>query len=88
MNSATSSTPLNQVLQPIVECLTREVAERVVNAPMRADLQERLNSLASKANEGVLTAAEQSEYEQYVEGIDLLGIFKAQARLALLRMTS
>lgn len=39
-----------------------------------------------KANEGELTAEEQIEYEQYVEGIDLLGIFKAQARLALLRM--
>ena len=50
--------------------------------------QDRLNFLAEKANDGVLTVEEQYEYEQYVEGIDLLGIFKAQARLALLRLTA
>ena len=88
MSTTTPSTPLNRVLQPISECLTRDVAERVINAPLNGDLQERLNVLAEKANDGALTAEEQYEYEQYVEGIDLLGIFKAQARLALLRLTS
>ncbi len=88
MSAITPSTPLNRVLQPISECLTRDVAERVINVPLNQDLQERLNVLAEKANDGVLTAEEQYEYEQYVEGIDLLGIFKAQARLALLRLTS
>ena len=88
MGTTTPSTPLNRVLQPISECLTRDVAERVINAPLNEDLQERLNVLAEKANDGLLTVEEQYEYEQYIEGIDLLGIFKAQARLALLRLTS
>lgn len=88
MSTSTPSSPLNRVLQPISECLTRDVAERVINAPLNGDLQDRLNFLAEKANDGVLTVEEQYEYEQYVEGIDLLGIFKAQARLALLRLTA
>jgi hypothetical protein len=88
MSITTPSTPLNRVLQPISECLTRDVAERVINTPLDGDLQKRLNFLAEKANEGVLTVDEKYEYEQYVEGIDLLGIFKAQARLALLRLTA
>lgn len=74
---------LDRVLEPVVECLTREVAERLVNARLDAGLQARLDDLAAKANEGQLVPEERVEYEEYVEGLDLLAIFKAQARLAL-----
>ncbi|MBL8812852.1 MAG: hypothetical protein JNM43_21985 [Planctomycetaceae bacterium] len=86
MSPTAPTTPLNRILQPLSDCLTRDVAERVVNLRLHEDLQQRLSVLAEKANEGELTAEERVEYEQYVEGIDLLGIFKAQARLALMRM--
>lgn len=80
--------PLDRILQPLSECFTRDVAERVANVRLHEDLQARLNVLAEKANDGQLTVEESLEYEQYIEGIDLLGLCKAQARLALLRMSS
>ena len=46
-------------------------------------LQSCLDDLAAKAGTGTLTPAEQHLYEEYVEGVDLLGIFKAKARSLL-----
>jgi len=74
---------LDKLLEPVSECLTRDVAERLVNARLDANMQTRLDELAAKANEGLLAPEERVEYEEYVEGLDLLAIFKAQARLAL-----
>jgi hypothetical protein len=55
--------------------LTPEVSQRTVNL--------RLDRLAAKANEGQLTDDERQEYEEFVEGIDLMGILKARARTVL-----
>ena len=86
MIQAAPPSPMDRILQPVTECLTRDVAERLVNSRIDNGLQLRLDELAAKANEGRLSADERAEYEDYVEGIDLLAIFKAQARLALSRL--
>ena len=86
MIQAAPPSPMDRILQPVTECLTRDVAERLVNSCIDNGLQLRLDELAAKANEGRLSADERAEYEDYVEGIDLLAIFKAQARLALSRL--
>jgi hypothetical protein len=88
MSIIAPKTHLDRILQPLAECFTRDVAERVAKLRLHEDLQARLNVLAEKANDGQLTVEESLEYEQYIEGIDLLGLFKAQTRLALLRMSS
>jgi hypothetical protein len=76
---------LDQLLDPIADCLTPEVARRI--AGMRADeqTQTRINELAAKANEGTLTTEERADYLGYVEAIDLISILQAKARLVVNR---
>ena len=74
---------LNRFLRPFTECLTPEVAQRIVNLQLDVQSQARLDELAAKANEGQLTDDERQEYEEFVEGIDLMGILKARARTVL-----
>jgi len=76
-------TPLARLLEPVSRCLTPEVARRIVN--LRADpvMQERLDELADKSTEGILTEEEREEYETYVHAIDFIAILQAQSRSLL-----
>jgi hypothetical protein len=78
-------TVLDRFLDPLTECLTPDVARRIVDLKIDPRLQSRLDELAAKANDGTLTPAETHEYQEYVDGIDLVGILKAKARLSLVR---
>jgi len=71
------------MLQPVTDCLTPEVAQRIVASRIDEKTQSRIDELAGKANRGTLTKEEQDEYSQFVEYIDLLGVIKAKARLIL-----
>ena len=79
---------LDRFLRPLAECLTPEVAQRIVDLELDSHSQARLDELAAKANEGHLTDAERQEYEEFVDGIDLMGILKARARTALVNHSS
>ena len=81
-------TVLDHFLRPFTECLTPEVAQRIVNLQLDSHSQARLDELAAKANEGQLTDNERQEYEEFVEGIDLMGILKARAQTVLARSIS
>lgn len=72
-----------QMLQPVTDCLTPEVAQRIVASRLGAQTQARIDELAGKANRGTLSGEEQGEYAQFVEYIDLIGIIKAKARRLL-----
>ncbi len=83
MAEASSNAALDRLLVPLTECLTPEVARRIVDIRADADTQQRLDELAAKANEGQLTDQEQDEYHAYVEAIDLVTVFQAKARTLL-----
>ena len=83
-----NTTVLDRFLGPFTECLTPEVAQRIVNLQLDSQSQARLDELAAKANEGQLTDDERQEYEEFVEGIDLMGILKARARTVLAQSVS
>ena len=80
-----STSVLDRFLDPVTECLTPDVAERIAALGLDAQTQSRLDELAEKANSGHLTEEERSEYEEYVDGMDLVGILKSKARKALQR---
>lgn len=52
---------------------------------MRAtpDVQERIDYLAERANEGRLTVEERAEYDSYIQGLHLIAILQAQAQTVL-----
>ena len=78
-----STTVLDRFLDPVANCLTPDVAQSIVSIGIDAQTQARLDELADKANLGALTEEERVEYEEYIEGMDLIGILKAKARKVL-----
>lgn len=83
---STISDHLDRVFEPLANCLSREVAVKIVSLRADDELQRRIDYLADQANEGLLTAEEREEYSAYVYAIDMIAILKAKAR-SLLRST-
>ena len=84
---STAAIHLDRLLEPLVGCLTAEVAAKV--ADLRADdaMQERIDYLAERANEGRLTDREREEYAGYLHAIDVIAVLQTKAR-SLLRRSS
>lgn len=85
LNSTEQKSPhfLDRLLAPFGDCLTPEVAEKLARLRAAPDVQSRIEALANKCTEGVLTADERAEYESYVHTIDVLAVLQAKARQLL-----
>ena len=83
MFMAEKTSTLDQFLDPIAECLTRDVAQRIADLRTDQRTRDRLDDLRIKANNGTLSASERAEYEDLVEGFDLFSILKAKAKAVL-----
>lgn len=83
---STTAIHLDRLLEPFAGCLSPDVAAKV--AALRADdtMQDRIDYLAQRSNEGLLTAEEREEYSGYLHAIDVVAVLQAKAR-ALLRKT-
>lgn len=77
------STILERLLAPVGRFLTPEVAREFVDMRATPDVQERIDYLAERANEGELTAKERSEYASYIQGLHLIAILQAKAQAVL-----
>ncbi len=80
------ATILDRFLDPFANCLTREVARRVVELRPDQETLTRIEQLREKSNDGCLTENERAEYEEFVEGLDIMGILKAKARAAMSKL--
>jgi hypothetical protein len=74
---------LAKILDPVVACFTREVAQQVAALQAPPELEERLAALADKCNEGLLTPEETAEYDAYIRALDVVAILQHQARALL-----
>ena len=74
----TTAAALNRILDPLDQVLTPEAARCLVAFRVSPELEARLEELAARCNAGLLTEAERSEYEYYVDGIGLIDILKAR----------
>jgi len=74
---------LDRLLDPVGRSLTPDAARKLVE--LRADpiAQQRIDELADRCNEGLLTAEERAEYESYVAAATLIAILQAKARAVL-----
>lgn len=80
-----STTVLNspqpdEILARVSECLTPEVAARILAIQIAPGVQARVDALAAKAVVGALTENERLEYEDLIEKADMLGVVKSLAR--------
>jgi hypothetical protein len=66
--------------EAISRCLDAESARRVADLQIDAPVQERIDTLAEKANEGTLSDSERSEYEALIDAADFVSILRLKAR--------
>ena len=85
MTQSSHTAALDRLLDPLEGILTPEVARQIVDLRADAATQRRIDDLAEKSTEGQLSAAEEAEYDDYVEAIDIIGILQAKARSAIAR---
>ena len=83
MKSAKTAPALDRLVGPLGECLTPETARRLL--ALRADpkLQARVDYLAGRCNNGLLTPEERAEYGDYVSYGTFIAILKSKARQLL-----
>jgi hypothetical protein len=74
---------LDRFLEPVRQFLTPDLARQLADFRADAEIQARVDELARKCNEGLLTASEQAEYEAIVEEADLIALLQAKARAFL-----
>ena len=84
---STAAIHLDRLLEPLADCLSPDVAAKV--ADLRADdaMQGRIDYLADRSNEGLLTAEEREEYAGYLHAIDVVAVLQAKARSLLPRQS-
>lgn len=81
MNRTTAT--LDRLVEPMVRTFTPEVARSLIQLRADPELQARMDQLAEKCNEGLLTSEEREEYETSVRFANYLAIIQAKARRLL-----
>ncbi len=71
---------MDGLLDPLSRCLDAESARRVVELQIATPVQERIDTLAAGANDGILNDEERSEYEALINATDFIAILKLKAR--------
>ena len=71
---------LDGLLEPLSLCLDAESSRRLVAFRIGAHVQERIETLAERANEGNLSVDERSEYEALISAADLVAILQLKAQ--------
>ena len=79
---------LDRLLEPLTDVLTPEVAVALLDLHADADLQDHIEELRRKANEGTLSTVEDAEYKDFVEAVDVISIIQAKARRFLSKQSA
>jgi hypothetical protein len=77
------STLIDELVDPLGQCLTPEVARRIVELRASANLEQRIQRLGEKCNDGQLTAEEKADYETIVRFIKFVSTLQSKARALL-----
>lgn len=79
---------LDHLLDPISEALGPDAARRLL--ALRADdaAQRRIDELAERANDGVLSAEERQQYESLVAAASVIALLQSKARAVLAGTTA
>ena len=83
MKAANRTPVLDRLLVPLGECLTPESARRVLALKADPEFQARVEYLADRNTEGLLTPEEAAEYGNYVSYATFVAILQSKARLLL-----
>ena len=73
----------NEMLDMAADCFTAATVEAMARMRLSRKQAARVDRLAAKANEGLLTTAERAEYASYIKTSELLGVLQLRARVRL-----
>jgi hypothetical protein len=79
----TTAIHLERLLEPFAECLSLDVAAKVAELQADKVTQDRVDYLADRSSEGLLTPEEREEYAGYLHAIDVIAVLQAKARKLL-----
>ena len=79
-NATAAVTAMDRMLEQLTGCLNAESAHRIVALRIDPEIQARVEVLADKANEGLLSEEDRDEYKSYIEMADLFAILKLKAQ--------
>ena len=74
---------LTRVISPDDPSLNRKVAEAILTMGFKPANQQRMNDLAEKAREGILSHAERAEADSYERVGHFVSLLKSKARRSL-----
>jgi len=83
MSDASSVDLLNDLLDPLSRCLDADSARRVAEFRVGPAVKERIQVLADKANEGLLSEDERADYEAIINTAEIISILKLKAQRQL-----
>ncbi len=88
-NSVMATTSyLDRLLEPLTEALTPKMASVLLGLRADSEMEAHIGELRRKANAGALTPAEDAEYKDFVEAVDLISIMQAKARRFLAKQSA
>ena len=79
---------LDRLLEPMTQALTPEVARAITQLRLDPETETHISELRRKANRGTLTPAEDADYKDFVEALDVVSIIQAKARRVLAKNAS
>jgi hypothetical protein len=79
---------LDRLLEPLTEAFTPKMASILLKLRADPELEAHIGELRRKANDGTLTSAEEAEYKDFVEAVDLISIMQAKGRRFLARQSA
>ncbi len=83
MTESAPNTVLDEVLDPFAECLTADVARKIVALRAPDSFQGRMQELAEKCGAGSLSPEERAAYEAYVSAGNFIAVLQSKARQRL-----
>jgi hypothetical protein len=83
MSEASVASALEGILGSLSQCLDPESARRVAEFRIAPDIQTRVDQLAERANDGLLSDDERAEYEALINAADFVAILKLKAQRQL-----
>ncbi|MEX2138387.1 MAG: hypothetical protein WD894_03950 [Pirellulales bacterium] len=83
MATVFDATAFERGIDPLLRFLTPEQTRALIAYRADEALEQRIEELAAKSNEGELTADELAEYKGYVQANKFVAILQARARTLL-----
>ena len=83
MSQTIDTAAFDRATEPVLKILSREQALEIIDFHGDDALQQRIEDLAGKANEGELTDEERAEYLGYAPANKFIAVLQAKARRLL-----